>query len=66
MRATAGRVLGVTGAGLLLALGCALLALVAGEQPLDLGEAFTDGTTAHTIRDSSSGDRLSTMRVASR
>ena len=49
MRATAGRVLGVTGAGVLLALGCALVALVSGEQPLDLGDAFTDGTTAHTI-----------------
>jgi iron complex transport system permease protein len=34
---------------MLLALGCALLALVFGEQPLDLGDAFTDGTTSHTI-----------------
>ncbi|MBE2253809.1 MAG: iron ABC transporter permease [Myxococcus sp.] len=49
MRATAGRVLGVSGVGALLAALCALVALAFGEQALDLGEAFTAGTTAHTI-----------------
>lgn len=49
MRATAGRVLGVSGAGALVAGLCALLALLFGEQPLDLGEALTEGTTANTI-----------------
>lgn len=49
MRATAGRVLGVSGAGALLVALCGLVALAFGEQSIDLGEAFTDGTTAHTI-----------------
>ncbi len=49
VRATASRVLLVSGALTLLACCCALLALALGEQSLDLSEAFTTGTTAHTI-----------------
>jgi iron complex transport system permease protein len=43
------RVVAVSGAGALLVGLCALAALATGEQPLSLREAFTDGTTAHTI-----------------
>ncbi len=49
MRATASRVLLVSGALTLLAGACALLSLALGEQSLSLSEAFTPGTTAHTI-----------------
>ncbi|MDX2014557.1 MAG: iron ABC transporter permease, partial [Myxococcaceae bacterium] len=49
MRATVGRVVGVTGAGLLTLAVCVVLGVALGEQPLSLAEAFTDGTTANTI-----------------
>lgn len=40
---------GVTGAGLLVLAVCVTLGVVFGEQPLPLGEAFTDGTTEAVI-----------------